>query len=140
MKSTTLLVYIFISLATFMAIIELLHPAPKISDYCNQQSCRMEAIDRLVGTSEDYRGGLISFFIGCFLVALVVVITSLITPYPHQLIMIGTILMVDSVVYTIMMRFVAPFSRWPVQTWIFIVAVLLTFGLILSYPFKKHSA
>jgi signal transduction histidine kinase len=130
----------FVSIFLFAGIIEIINPAPKISDYCTSSSCLTSAKDILVGTSEDYFGNLVPWLIGIFIVGILSIIFTFALNKKSFAIILETALVVDVLLYTIVSRFFHFFSRWPTQSWVVIMSALLIFGLILTYPLKRRSS
>ncbi|MEK7637698.1 MAG: hypothetical protein AAB402_04955 [Patescibacteria group bacterium] len=139
LKQPTLITLLCSSIFAFAGIIEIVYPAPKLTDYCKQPSCYMDAVDILVGTSEDYFGGLAPWLLGAFLLGMLSIIITFAFRKNTGLLIFEIIFMLDVMVYTIVSRFYHFFSRWPAQSWIVIVTVLIVSGLVITYPFHRQS-
>lgn len=125
MKTVTLLILSFSSIFGFAGFIEILHPSPKISDYCQKPACEMQAKDILVGASEDYFGNLIPWLGGVFILVILTLVVTIIIKGNPKILVIEAVLLLDIIIYLILNRFIHPFSRWPSPTWTVITLVLI---------------
>lgn len=133
----TILAIICSSVFVFSGLIEILHPAPKISDFCRQASCRTAAMDIVVGKSEDYFGGLVPWLLGILAIGVLGITSSFLPKRNRSFLIFSMVLVFDVLIYGFVSRFIHFFSRWPVQSWIVIISIILLFGLIITYPFNK---
>lgn len=120
------------SFLIFAAILELAHPAPKASNFCQQPSCENQVLSQLVVAREDYSGNLVPYLGISFVVALIMFVTSTIIKGANKFMFIGVLLLADTTLYAIMNRFVVPFSRWPSATWIGVLVSTIILLLLLK--------
>jgi hypothetical protein len=129
-----LLLLLLLSLVSFVGLIELIHPSPKLNAYCQQSPCSFDAVDKLTVYSADYRGGLVLWLGGLFVLALACVVFSLIPRKENPVLLFGVLLMFDVIIYAIINRFFSVFSQWPVQSWLMIVSVFTICTLLFLFP------
>jgi len=127
------------SIFAFSGIIEIIHPAPKVSDFCTQVSCQASAKDTLVGASEDYFGGLFPWLSGGFILSILGVVIFLVFTKNKNFILIGSVFLLDIIIYTVISRFYHFFSRWPTQSWVVIILGVAISMIILRLSSKQRT-